>query len=237
MKNFVLVAFTLVTLILTLSASAKQLIYENFEDEKADNFELSAGAEGKIVIENGGNKVYDLLHKSGNDGWLYYDVEAAYKWTDVYMQCRVMVKKDAAQTRGRIGARFQIVSADVVEVGIGADNNIDLTPFLGGAGINDFGGAAPAVIEREKWYLLRFQIEGQRVKVWFYEEGKEPGEPVLDVDNVPCPEEGTVGVCTWQSHTWFDDLFVSDGGFDDFNIAVFSSGKLATSWGRLKSAY
>ena len=98
----------------------------------------------------------------------------------------------------------------------------------------------PFTFSKDTWYELKIIVEGEHFE--FYIDGKPAGE--FEDNSNP---SGKVGLCVKNVHAHFDDLIISgddveDGGSWDAakhpeEKAVEPKGKLATSWGKLKTGY
>jgi hypothetical protein len=98
----------------------------------------------------------------------------------------------------------------------------------------------PFTLSKDTWYELKIIVEGEHFE--FYIDGKPAGE--FEDNSRP---SGKVGLFVRNVHAHFDDLIISgddveDGGSWDAakhpeEKAVEPKGKLATSWGKLKTGY
>jgi len=81
----------------------------------------------------------------------------------------------------------------------------------------------PAEIGRD--YILKVEVKGDSIKCYV------DGELEIDVQDDSFPQ-GAIGVGTFNAEGHFDDVSVNGKGIPS---AVSPTGKLATSWGRIKT--
>ena len=165
----------------------------------------------------------------GDTGWKDYTVKCRMKFAGAPGGFAGINYRDTGMMWGRYG------------FGIDADENT-------AEGWKAFQGAVtfpskiplPFALSKDTWYELNIIVEGDYFE--FYINGKPAGE--FEDNSIP---SGKVGLGVRNAHVHFDDLIISgddveDGGSWDAakhpeEKAVEPKGKLATSWGKLKTGY
>ncbi|MBM3236875.1 DUF1080 domain-containing protein [Candidatus Poribacteria bacterium] len=85
-------------------------------------------------------------------------------------------------------------------------------------------GAFP---ESGDWYKVKFQLKGNQYTVWL------EGQKILDFQFDEGAPKGKVGLGVYLGHIEFDDFKIDGPGIPSSEVKP--SGKLATTWGRMKN--
>jgi hypothetical protein len=90
----------------------------------------------------------------------------------------------------------------------------------------------PFTVSKNTWYELKIIVEGEHFE--FYINGEPAGE--FEDNSIP---SGKVGLKVSNAHAHFDDLIISGDDVEDGGSwkAVEPKGKLAISWGKLKTGH
>jgi len=101
-------------------------------------------------------------------------------------------------------------------------------------GVNTFPSEIPLpfTLSKDTWYELKIIVEGDNFE--FYIDGKPAGE--FEDNSIP---SGKVGLYVRNAHAHFDDVVITGPEIPDGGSwkTVEPKGKLATSWGKLKTGY
>jgi hypothetical protein len=134
------------------------------------------------------------------------------KWSDYLLEATVMLK----ESQGNAGLVFR-----VNDPGPGADQmrgyyvGFDTKTLYLGKMHNNWRELAhvdltarPNPVELDTWNLLRVAVEGERLRVWF-NPLHDDTRPLLDLQDEGTQQRaGAVGVRTYQTSAWFDDVVV-----------------------------
>jgi DUF1680 family protein len=163
---------------------------------------------GWTQYPSGGGSGSKCLKLSGSQK----SVTGDSKWSDYLLEATVMLK----EPQGNAGLIFR-----VNDPGPGADQmrgyyvGFDTKTLYLGKMNNGWRSLAtldltgrPNLVALDSWNLLRVAVEGARIRVWF-NPLHDDTRPVFDMQDDAGPvRAGAVGVRTYQTSAWFDDVAV-----------------------------
>ncbi len=140
------------------------LFAEDFQDDKVQGIGFSADPQWKIVVDETGNKVYEIDNNNGSDSkglnfgvdeWENYRVEYRVRFLDtsrsdvqIRLQVRSQGNKYYILTLDKRGTILRYKLANSVQWNI---VSVEQVPFL----------------ERKTWYKIRVDLQGEHVKVYY----------------------------------------------------------------------
>jgi len=205
---------------------------ENFDDGKADGWEV---ASGDWQIENGEYTQLEVTAKGGGEA---RNRAAAYalgdtSWTDYTFE----VKINPISSNNYAGVMFRVGALDGGPDGNTFRNTSEYYYWLIGiGGTYSKIWQAPACKALEEtpgdtliagqWNEVKVEMRGQNVKL--YLNGKEQKD--FDFPKDVQIESGGIALATYNASAIFDDVKVEGAG-----LAVSSKGKLAVAWGELRN--
>jgi hypothetical protein len=217
MKRGAIGLFISVMFSVSFTCSTWALFYD-FENEKqADDWKIFDG-EGKI--EDGR---YILKNTDSSSG---IAAIGEMSWTDCTITAKATLLQGSADNMGFVWRLVQNNLFYVISVRM--DQRVGYCGCINGAWMN--GGApinpVPFNTEVGKEYELKLVVEGNHAQ--FYIDGEDMGEWE---DNQL--ETGMMGIRVWQAIMAVDDFDINGPGIPA--TAVDSQGKLAFTWGKIKS--
>ncbi|MFC1717319.1 family 16 glycoside hydrolase [Candidatus Poribacteria bacterium] len=211
-----------------MGVSQVQALLYNFENpNQLDDFVVDEGdweikdgiLEGKLPA---GEYLGVYLNYPGSEGWGDYVVEVEGTWLEDLgaggqsAQLEIYFRYKDKQNRYFLDANYFL-------------NDSGLYAQVAG-GWPDLGGGRKPVegIPDEQTHLYRIELEGESIRVYVDE------NMIFDVTDANF-SEGTIGLGGYGSRVQFDNLKIEGDAIPA--SAVEAQGKLATSWGNLKSHY
>lgn len=206
----------------------------DFEDKKVFEREKKEGIWDEdptfFSWENG-----ECSGESRDVNWWYFLVIGELSWKDYSAECKVRLVDDFGGDFG-IALRRTPWQQPSYDFGLFPSQNMAKisTPTFSVIAQEKFD------VEEDTWYKLKAVAEGKNLEFYINDElflkGKDSRYPA-----------GKVGIYIYNIHAHFDNLIISgddveDGGSWDpakhpEEKAVEPKGKLATSWGKLKTGY
>lgn len=210
--------------VIVSSARALTLDFENKEQEKDWKF-----VTGKWGIENGvlkqTNQCCPAIRAFLSDA--VWDP----KWKDYTMEVKVRIDEGSTGWAGVTWRAESDLEYYVFYFGEGLNAEIwrHIPPIADSrVGINSHPPRG-VTIKKGVWLNFKVIVEKDRFQIFFNDE-------LQDDFKDPNLGEGRIGLWTWSSFSSFDDVKISGEGIPGTEL-VNPSGKLASTWGKIKSAY
>ena|GEM_PF-1031305 len=224
-KRFPVIMCVLLTTILMSMVQVQALLY-NFENpDQLNDFVID---EGDWVIKDG---VLEGRLPAGEYLGLHLEYPGSKIWTDYVVEVEGTWLED-------LGSAGESAQVEIYFRYVDAQNRyfLDANYVLSNSGLYaqvagawpDIGGGrqpVPGIPDEEK-HLYTIELEGESIKVYV------DGNVMFDITDANF-SEGTIGLGGYGSLVQFDNLRID--GEDIPASAVEAHGKLATSWGSLKS--
>ena len=228
-----LLIICLVLLWVAMPAIAQEYYADDFEKNTTGNYESAGPA--KWTIQNG-----ELLSRDSDANWNVLLLKEKFwkKWTEYTYEVKVMPylkKKQPAefiyitfrytQKLGRDRQNFFTYLMDESNVnGLYIDRFIDGTRTRPVPNTMTFAGAWK---NEEKVYNIKIEVTPKTISG--YLDDKQQFKPIREENLV----DGRIGIGIWGAEANFDNLVV----YGPRGRAVDPSGKVATTWGKVKAKF
>jgi len=227
-----LLGISLVLLWVVMPVTAQEYYADDFSKDTTGNYESAGPA--TWTVEKG-----ELLSRDSNDAWNVMLVKGKFwkNWTDYTYEIKVMpnTKKRGAQfiyITFRYTQKLGLDRQDFYTYLMDEANVVGLyiDRFIGGTRTRPVPGTmtfAGAWKNEEKVYEIKLEVTSKTISG--YLDGKQQFKPIKD-DNLI---DGRIGIGIWGADANFDDLAV----YGPEGRAVDPSGKVATTWGKIKAKF